>query len=75
MLTAGLSCTIQVFDFPQGRDNHNLRPAKARPSAEPYAMPRELAPPVFVISTFKIAESMAFKGDYRQWEHLLRVHE
>jgi hypothetical protein len=26
-----------------------------------------------LISTFKIAESLGFKGDYRQWEHLLRV--
>jgi hypothetical protein len=28
-----------------------------------------------VISTFQIAQSLGFKGDYRQWEHLLRVHE
>ena len=26
-----------------------------------------------LISTFKVAERMGFKGDYRQWEHLLRV--
>jgi hypothetical protein len=26
-----------------------------------------------VISTFQVAESMGFKGDFRQWEHLLRV--
>jgi hypothetical protein len=44
MLTAGLSCTIQVFDLPRGHSNGNLRPGKARPSAEIYAMPRELAP-------------------------------
>jgi hypothetical protein len=28
-----------------------------------------------VISTFQIAESMGFKGDFRQWEDLLRVGE
>ena len=28
-----------------------------------------------LISTFKVAESMGFKGDFRQWEHLLRVGE
>jgi len=28
-----------------------------------------------VISTFQIAESMGFKGEFRQWEHLLRVGE
>jgi hypothetical protein len=26
-----------------------------------------------VISTFQVAESMGFKGEFRQWEHLLRV--
>ena len=26
-----------------------------------------------VISSFQVAESMGFKGDFRQWEHLLRV--
>jgi hypothetical protein len=28
-----------------------------------------------VISTFQIAESMGFKGEFRQWEHLLRIGE
>ncbi|MGA7903109.1 MAG: hypothetical protein WBL40_19130 [Terrimicrobiaceae bacterium] len=28
-----------------------------------------------VIASFRIAESMGFKGDFRQWEHLLRVGE
>jgi hypothetical protein len=26
-----------------------------------------------VISSFQIAESLGFKGDLRQWEHLLRI--
>ena len=26
-----------------------------------------------VISTFRIAESLGFRGDFRQWEHLLQV--
>ena len=26
-----------------------------------------------VISTFQIAESMGFKGEFRQWEQLLRL--
>jgi hypothetical protein len=26
-----------------------------------------------LISTFKVAESLGFKGDNRQWEHLLRI--
>jgi hypothetical protein len=28
-----------------------------------------------VISTFQVADSMGFKGDFRQWKHLLRVGE
>ncbi|HEY5707493.1 MAG TPA: hypothetical protein VIS96_18185 [Terrimicrobiaceae bacterium] len=28
-----------------------------------------------LISTFQIAERMGFKGDFRQWEHLLRAGE
>jgi hypothetical protein len=26
-----------------------------------------------VMSTFQVAESMGFKGDFRQWEDLLRI--
>ena len=26
-----------------------------------------------IISTFQVAESMGFKGDFRQWEHFLRI--
>jgi hypothetical protein len=26
-----------------------------------------------VISTFQIAQSMGFKGEFRQWEELLRI--
>jgi hypothetical protein len=26
-----------------------------------------------LISTFQVAESIGFKGDFRQWEHLLRI--
>jgi hypothetical protein len=27
------------------------------------------------IASFRIAESMGFKGEFRQWEHLLRIGE
>jgi hypothetical protein len=26
-----------------------------------------------VIASFRVAGSMGFKGDYHQWEHLLRI--
>jgi hypothetical protein len=28
-----------------------------------------------VIASFQLAQSLGFKGDFRQWEHLLRIHE
>jgi hypothetical protein len=28
-----------------------------------------------VLSSFQIAQSLGFSGDYRAWEHLLRIHE
>lgn len=28
-----------------------------------------------VILTFQIAQSLGFNGEFRQWEHLLRIHE
>ena len=28
-----------------------------------------------LISTFQVAERIGFKGDFRQWEHLLRIGE
>jgi hypothetical protein len=28
-----------------------------------------------VIASYQIAESLGFNGDYRAWEHLLRIHE
>ena len=28
-----------------------------------------------VLSTYQVAQSLGFNGDYRAWEHLLRVHE
>jgi len=46
-----------------------------------YARSRFLKSIVFVffafkaclISTFRVAESMGFKGNLRQWEHLMRI--
>jgi hypothetical protein len=28
-----------------------------------------------VISSYQVAQSFGFNGDYRAWEHLLRIHE
>ena len=28
-----------------------------------------------VISSYQIAQSLGFKGDYRAWEYLLRIHQ
>jgi hypothetical protein len=29
----------------------------------------------YVISSFRVADGMGFKGDFRQWEHLLRISD
>ena len=28
-----------------------------------------------VLSRYQIAQSLGFNGDFRAWEHLLRIHE
>ena len=28
-----------------------------------------------MVSSYQVAQSLGFKGDYRAWEHLLRIHE
>jgi hypothetical protein len=28
-----------------------------------------------VIASFQVAQSLGFKGDFRVWEHSLRIHE
>jgi hypothetical protein len=44
---------------------------KARPAKPGFLlMPRRRT-----INRFQIAESMGFKGDFRQWEDLLRIGE
>ena len=77
MLTVGFSCTMQVFDFSRGRGNRNLRPGKARPYAEPYAMPRELAPPVTETHSRSVKHrppaAGSMKGISRRAEHMLWV--
>jgi hypothetical protein len=35
--------------------------------------PRQATRAVVFISTFQVAESIGFKGDFRAWEHLLRI--
>jgi hypothetical protein len=27
-----------------------------------------------IIASYQIAQSLGFNGDFRQWEHLLRIH-
>ena len=28
-----------------------------------------------IIASFQVAQSLGFKGDFRAWEHLLRIHD
>jgi hypothetical protein len=45
------------------------RRVSERPNKGTKAIERE------VISSFQVAQSLGFKGDFRAWEHLLRIHE
>ena len=45
------------------------RRVSERPNKGTKAIEREF------ISSFQVAQSLGFKGDFRQWEHLLRIHE
>jgi hypothetical protein len=45
------------------------RRTSERPNKGNKAIERE------VVSSYQIAQSLGFNGDYRAWEHLLRIHE
>jgi hypothetical protein len=40
-----------------------------RPNKRNKAIERE------VISSFQVSQSLGFQGDFRAWEHLLRIHD
>ena len=40
-----------------------------RPNKGDTAIERE------IISSYQLAQSLGFKGNFRAWEHLLRIHE
>jgi hypothetical protein len=40
-----------------------------RPNKGNTAIEREIT------SSYQVAQSLGFNGDFRQWEHLLRIHE
>ena len=45
------------------------RRASERPNKGNKAIERE------ILSSYQIAQSLGFNGDFRAWEHLLRIHE
>jgi hypothetical protein len=45
------------------------RRVSERPNKGNKAIERE------VLSSYQIAQSLGFNGDFRAWEHLLRIHE
>ena len=48
---------------------YQSRRTSERPNKGNKAIERE------VISSYQIAQSLGFSGDFRAWEHLLRIHE
>ena len=45
------------------------RRTSERPNKGNKAIERE------ILSSYQIAQSLGFNGDFRAWEHLLRIHE
>ena len=50
------------------QSRRQYRRVSERPNKGNKAIEREL------ISSYQVAQSLAFKGDFRAWEHLLRIH-
>src|SRR4029453_16749675 len=51
------------------QSRRQYRRTSERPNKGNKAIERE------VISSYQIAQSLGFNGDFRAWEHLLRIHE
>ena len=66
LLEAGESDKFAAHLY-QARRQH--RRVSERPNKGNKAIERE------VISSYQIAQSLGFNGDFRAWEHLLRIHE
>jgi hypothetical protein len=51
------------------QSRRQYRRTSERPNTGNKAIERE------IISSYQIAQSLDFNGDFRAWEHLLRIHE
>jgi hypothetical protein len=51
------------------QSRRQYRRTSERPNKGNKAIERE------VIASYQVAQSLGFNGDFRAWEHLLRIHE
>ena len=51
------------------QSRRQYRRVSERPNKGNKAIERE------ILSSYQIAQSLGFNGDFRAWEHLLRIHE
>ena len=51
------------------QSRRQYRRTSERPNKGNKAIEREL------ISSYQVAQSLGFNGDFRAWEHLLRIHD
>ena len=51
------------------QSRRQYRRTSERPNKGNKAIEREL------LSSYQIAQSLGFRGDFRAWDHLLRIHE
>ena len=55
--------------FADYQSRRQYRRVSERPNKGNKATKRE------ILASFQVAESLGFNGDFRAWEHLLRIHE
>jgi hypothetical protein len=51
------------------QSRRQYRRTSERPNKGNKAIERE------ILSSYQVAQSLGFNGDFRAWEHLLRIHE
>jgi hypothetical protein len=69
LLTQLKASEADMFAAQLYQSRRQYRRTSERPNKGNKAIERE------VISSHQIAQSFGFNGDYRAWEHLLRIHD
>ena len=72
LLAVALDDSLKVFNGDGKRISTRLKRSKGKPGQ---TLKGNKALERAVLSTYQIAQSVGFSGDFRAWEHLLRIRE